>query len=393
MFTVNYKPIVIPEQRRADGSFNVKIRVTFKRKIRKLATNLDCVAGDLTRAGKIKSPSILTACDKIIGEMRQAVAQLSPFALESMTADDVITHIRRTLANEKPFALDFVQFVRDYGKTKKGAYADYFGATADRLATYCNANTVDVNDITAAMLDGFYKWLLSQGGKGTGAYYHLARLASAFKEARRQYNDDDATRIPRDPFARVSYTLPPKDGQHSCGREIVQQIIKAETADPLERFGLDIFVVSFGLMGANVADLVDSVPPLSGTWEYRRKKTRERSPKAATMRVDVDARISPFLERLTTGAYSLAKMDARAVTRRACRGLLLWTQRNGLARFSVYAARKSFASLMREIGVNKDTIDECLAHAGNLPLADVYIERNYKLLNAENKRLLDTFDF
>ena len=52
-------PVVLPYNRRKDGSYNVKIRVTWKGKSRYIATNLWCGKDDLTRSFKIKSPAVV----------------------------------------------------------------------------------------------------------------------------------------------------------------------------------------------------------------------------------------------------------------------------------------------------------------------------------------------
>jgi integrase len=63
------------------------------------------------------------------------------------------------------------------------------------------------------------------------------------------------------------------------------------------------------------------------------------------------------------------------------RHLRAWATAEGLPPFTMYAARKTFASLARKAGVEKATIDECLAHAGDMRMADLYIEKDWRIIN------------
>jgi integrase len=70
--------------------------------------------------------------------------------------------------------------------------------------------------------------------------------------------------------------------------------------------------------------------------------------------------------------------------------LARWCRAEGLEPFTFYAARKTWATLARnKAGIDKATVDECLCHRGDLRLADIYIERDWGLLDAANARVLD----
>ena len=78
---ITFKAIVISNNRRKDGTYPVKIRVTFKGVSRRLPTTLVCTTNDLTRSLKIKSATILNKSDELINRMRTAVKDISPFDL------------------------------------------------------------------------------------------------------------------------------------------------------------------------------------------------------------------------------------------------------------------------------------------------------------------------
>ena len=106
---ITYKPIIIQGGRRKDGTWPVKIRVTFKGVSRRLPTTLVCTDADLTRGGKIKNATVLEKAGELIARMRATTADLSPFTLEAWTVDRVVEHIRTRL-DAQDFRLDFIAF-------------------------------------------------------------------------------------------------------------------------------------------------------------------------------------------------------------------------------------------------------------------------------------------
>ena len=83
-------PVVFSHHRRKDGTYNVKIRVTWKGVNKYIATNLWCSKDDLTRSLKIKTPAIVDAAARLVKELRDSVTDLSPALMENLTADDIV---------------------------------------------------------------------------------------------------------------------------------------------------------------------------------------------------------------------------------------------------------------------------------------------------------------
>ena len=64
-----------------------------------------------------------------------------------------------------------------------------------------------------------------------------------------------------------------------------------------------MFILSFGLMGANMADLYYATP-FKGEWIYNRQKTMTRRADRAEMRVVIPAEMQPYIERLQDASGS-----------------------------------------------------------------------------------------
>ena len=62
-----------------------------------------------------------------------------------------------------------------------------------------------------------------------------------------------------------------------------------------------------------------------------------------------------------------------------------------LPRHYHFPVLRQLGSKARSLGVEKATIDECLVHAGDLQLADVYIERDWRILWDAQEKVLAAF--
>lgn len=415
----SFKAVVIPGDRRNDGTYNVKIRVIHNRGQRRIATSLYARPQDLTRTLKIKSSDILAKTEELIARMRGAIADVNPFDLQGADVDWIVEHIRAAMSAEE-FRLDFFDFAEGWIQCKAPTTRRGYAGALNALARYLGRRELDVNDITRRMVLDFMEatdaenklqWSHKEGklvetskpkGGGT-ASRHVMKLAHVFDAARAQYNDEDLGRIliPRSPFDRIEYHLPPSQGQKNLGAEVMQRIMDAQTDDRLERIALDVFVLSFGTMGANFADLFFAAPPRGGTWTYNRQKTRTRRADRAEMVVFINPVLEGRIQRLMgekeggwwLGALHDVDQDKDIACAKVNRALARWCRKNGLERFTFYAARHTWATLARKAGVEKALVDECLCHVGDYEMADIYAERDWDLINGANKKVLDLFQW
>ena len=412
---ITFKAIVISNNRRKDGTYPVKIRVTFKGVSRRLPTTLVCTTNDLTRSLKIKSASILNKSDELISRMRNAVKDLSPFDLDNKDVDWVVSNIKDSLTQED-FHLDFFEWSDRYILTKAETTRRAYSCALNTLERFLGRRSLDINDISRSLLlefmdkvDGEKKmhYNVKTGQveeskadkipKGASTR-HLAKLEHLFNAAKEKYNDEDSGRIliPRSPFSKIIKVYPVSNGQSNLGQELMQRIISSQVDNDVMRTALDIFIVSFGLMGANMADLYYA-KPVKEEWVYNRQKTSSRRADRAEMRVIIPEQLKPYLERLKgKGGWWLNRLHEFAsskdfATARVNRCLKKWCEDNEVEVFTFYAARHTFASLARKEGVDKSTIDDCLGHKGSFQVADIYAEKAWGLMQEANRKVLDLF--
>ena len=412
---ITFKAIIIPGNRRKDGTYPVNIRVTFKGKTRRLPTTLVCSPADLTRTLKIKNATILNKSDALIARMRDAVKDLSPFDLEQQDVDWVVRHIKDSLTQED-FHLDFFEWSDRYILSKTETTRRAYSCALNTLERFLGKRSLDINDISRSLLLEFMEMVdkeprmhydaktgeivQSRANKipRAASSRHLAKLEHLFNAAKEKYNDEDSGRIliPRSPFSKITKVYPVSNGQSNLGQELMQRIISSQVDNDVMRTALDMFIVSFGLMGANMADLYYA-KPVQEEWVYNRQKTSSRRADRAEMRVAIPEQLNPFLERLKgKGGWWLNRLHEFAsskdfATARVNRCLKKWCEDNEVEVFTFYAARHTWASLARKEGVDKSTIDDALGHKGSFQVADIYAEKAWGLIREANRKVLELF--
>lgn len=412
---ITFKPIIIQGGRRKDGTWPVKIRVTFKGKCRRLPTTLVCTDGDLTRGGRIKSATIQEKAGELITRMRSVCADLSPFVLEAWTVDEVVSHIRSRLSQQS-FRLDFFTYAEGVLADMTEHTAAAYRVALRSFARFLGGPSLDINSITRQMLLQYIDFINHEpllvpgpGGvarpvgrpkrsQGNTAARNVARLGTLFARARNEYNDEDAgiINIPRSPFSRMPKVRAAGLGQRALTIQELQALIDAIPEDWRERIARAAFLVSFATCGANMADLWEAVPVTGRKWRYFRRKTRGRRTDRAEVVIALNAKADTFVRVLQEEGpdgwwlpvlhrWSTADIATHTVNR----GLRSLADRLGLEPFSFYAARHTWAVLARRCGVEKATVDEALAHIGDFRVTDIYAGRNWDLVERANEKVLE----
>ena len=385
------KAVILPSARRADGTWNVKIRITYDRRSRWLATPVYVTQAQLTRSYRLKDATAAMNAERHVQAVRSALAELPPFWLEGRTVDDVVAWLRSRLGRGA-FRLDIVAFGRGVAATKGEGTRRAYEVALNSFARHVGRDAVDVSEVTRAVAQEWADGLSAESAPG-----YVSKLRHVWEQARLRYNDEHAERVPASPFSRLALPVAVHRGQRSLGVEAMQRLIDARTDDPAERRALDWFVLSFGLMGMNYIDLLGAAPPKGGVLAYERRKTRSRRADGAEMRVRVPDCLGPFVarQRARGGRWWLrAPRDgneqvlANAINAR----LKEWAEREGLEPFTFYAARHTWATVARsaECGVPYPVIEDCLNHKAQ-GLLDIYAERDWRTLDEANARVLALF--
>jgi integrase len=419
---ITFEPIIITNHKRPDGTFPVKIRVYYNGKSRRLPTTLICYPSDLTRT-KRKSLKLKKECTPrekakdLIKRMRTITDSLTMYELEGKDVDWVVQKIKDGLKEEEKFQLDFFEWGEKFVQQKKPATRAAYTRALNSFERFLKKRTLDINEISKMMLLDFMEFVdaepkmrydrktnqivpsKKQRVPKAASSVLVMKLGHIFDAAKERYNDEDSDiiRIPKSPFKNIRKVFPTGDqAQDALSKEVIQQIISAQTDDPKERVALDAFVVSFALMGANLADLYLAKPFPGTEWVYCRAKITSRK---AEMRVNVPAEIEPYIKRLQQAEgkeYWLPKLHKIGKNKDICgHGLNVylrrWEKKEGLEDFTFYAARHSWGTIARSLGVELASVNECLCHKDNLEMGRIYASLSWEQKNEINRKVIDAF--
>lgn len=414
-----FTPVVIPSQRKSDGTYNVKIRIIFKRKSKRVSTHLDATSKDLTKDFDFKEGAVRRRAYDIANEMKDACAEIDYLDLQGMDVDDILKVVNAKVESKAVFHLDFIQYMRDKA-SEKGASERMYLTAANALARFMNGHTLNVNDITVRFLRSFEEFIKKEPkiascfrtgetketktikGESRAVSQYLGAVRHIYGLARLEYNepDLDIIRIPNNPFEYYKVPKQQPAKRRNKSQEFIQMLIdESAKAKGAEKFILEVFLLSFALEGMNLADLY-TCAPAKGRWlVYNRKKTKNRRSDEAEHHVYMSDVIMPIVERnrdsdgIHMFTFHRRYKDYHTFTVNANNAIRRWRDGRDVEPFTMYAARHSFASISRKIGIEKATIDEMLCHVENLRMADVYIEPDWELHKKANEKLLSQFDW
>ena len=417
---VSLKPIVVQGSRRSDGTYLVYIRVYHAGKSRRVPTTVIAQQSDLTRSGRIKNAEILRKCEPLLKRMRDALAGISPFDLEDRDVDWVVGRIRDSLTAGS-FSLDFFDFADSVLPSMTEGSRKGYVTTLNALERFLGRRRLDVNDITHQQVVEFAEWVDSRPKvayvrkkgefvetekkklKGNTAVRHVGRMSFLFSLAKERYNDDDAGKIliPRSPFSKpLRMEVETGDGQENIGKETMQEVIRAALCEPgILGEALALFVLSFCLCGANLADMY-AATRVGPVWVYNRQKTRDRRPDKAEMHVTVPPEAKMMLARLQDGPSgwwvpALHRLGGSKdmATAEVDRYVAKWCDGKGIKKFTFYAARHTWGGLARELGVEMATVSDALVHKGQFDVTYIYAGRAWNLVDEANRKVLDLFNW
>lgn len=393
-----FKACIYADNLRADGTYNVKIRFTHRRQTLKVSTPLYVTKAQLTRGFKIKDQRIIDSTDTLIRRWRGYVADLG-VKVEAMTARQLLDSFKERDKYADGFVLDFIDFghsqLPKWGESTRRAYATALAAF-ERAVGH-----IDINAITPDTLATFERDCLKHAPKGTGRRY-LSQLQTLYRLAQKQYNNpySGEVKIPHSPFDYYSPTTVYQEPmKRAIPVEFIQRIIDFPRSDDYTlNLARDLWLLSFGLCGVNVADMASwNASQYDGEYiSYYRRKIASRAGERAAMCIRVEPCIRELLERY------MSRDGKRLLT---FRRNLDWASRAGLPKIAKtigwegvlhqYSARHSWATIARNnCNIPLDVVNEALVHTDStMKMTDVYIKRDYTRVWEANAKVLGLFDW
>ena len=403
---------------RQDGSYNVRIRFTKDRKVKRISTSLFVTKADLTDKFTIKEDSLIKQeADRLILHYRTTFTEMH-LETKALDVNEIVARLTSREESDKP--VDFIQFAKEWiaNSTLKGA-ANYTSAL-NSLIRFNKSEKLYTHQITSDFLQEFIAFLFNESkeraeqlkkkGKRVpstrSTSLYLMSIRKLFNEAVKQYNkpDQGLIRIKNTPFAY--FHIPKQEATRK--RAITPEQIRKMAQLPYQtvykgihytnRFNLakDCFLLSFCLMGINSVDLLNATEYDGKVLTYYRTKTKGRRMDKAKMVVDVPKMLQPLFDKYKdmTGKrifnFYQSYVNEKAFNKAINKGLKEIGDILGIDDLEYYAARHSWATIaLNKVGISKYVVHEALNHIDeSMRVTDIYIERDFSNENRANAKVI-----
>ena len=402
---------------KVDGTYNVKIRFTLDRKVKRLSTNLFITSKDLTKSLKFKEDtSIKRAIDRLVLYYREQCFKLQ-LDQNHYSLDEIIEFLNGE--QEKQQTIDFIKFSREWiaSTTIKGA--PNYTTAINALVRFIGKEELDINLITLDFLESFKAFLnkereirtkrLMQQGKrvpsNRSLFLYLISIKKLFNEAKKKYNkkEKNLILIPNSPFMELEIPKQEATRKRAISADIIKKLWKLPYKDMKKGYkstchynlAKDCFILSFCLMGINSADLYNATEMEGYTIVYNRTKTKDRRLDKAQMKVDIPRLILPLVEKYKdkTGKrlfnfyqYYADEKDFNKAINYGLKEICTILEIDDL---EYYAARHSWATIaLNKAGIDKYIVHAALNHIDDaMKVTDIYIERDFVNENKANTKV------
>ena len=403
---------------KVDGTYNVKIRFTLDRKVKRLSTNLFVTQQDLTKSLKFKEDtSIKREIDRLVLYYREQCLKLQ-LDQNHYSLDEIIELLNGE--QEKQQTIDFIKFSREWiaSATIKGA--PNYTTAINALVRFVGKEELDINLITLEFLEQFKafligerdartKKLMQQGKRVTSnrtLSLYLVSIKKLFSEAKRKFNkkDKNLILIPNSPFEDFKIPKQEATRKRAISVDIIKKLWKLPYKDMKKgykstcRYNLakDCFILSFCLMGINSADLYNATEMRGNTIIYNRTKTKARRLDGAKMMVDIPKIVQPLIDKYkdSTGKrlfnFYQYYGDEKTFNKAINSGLKEIGSILEVDDLEYYAARHSWATIaLNKVGIDKYIVHAALNHIDDsMKVTDIYIERDFVNENKANAKVV-----
>lgn len=403
-----FKAEVYAHQKKADGTYNIKIRVTQNQRKRYLATPWYVTKDDLTRSLKLKNQKYVELTDALIKSYR-AKCDLLGTAIKGMGVDEVVAYIEKPA--EESWDLDIVAYTKQHIQhlqdTGHEGNASTYKIAINSLCKFLGRDSVSIKEITVRLLNRWAEWINSQErvSSGFAAHNYLSRIRAMHNRAKKEFNDEDAgiIRIPNSPFAHIDMPKQPTPEKRALTLDQMKHLVKLPYIDSpypntnRYNFALDMFILSFALVGMNAVDLYNCTDCKDGRITYERTKTRNRRADRARISIKIQPEIQALVDKYRDPSgqrvFKFYRMYSSMSTlhHALSYGLKKIANQIGLDELDFYAARHTWATLAQnDCGIDKWTVHTALNHVDDSTrITDTYIKKSWEPIDKANRKVLN----
>lgn len=382
---------VLPHQKKMDGTWNVKIRVTQNRRSKYISSPFFADKSDLTKSFKIKNQIFLDECQKEIKKYRD---KLNEFGF--LQKDFSIERVMSILLKEDVKKISFKNFLNEH--RNEISCPENVDVALKSFLNYINKDDVFFDEIKFIDVDG---WLKSIHTSPTTKKNYTCNIRRVFNLAKRMYNDEDngIVPIPNNPFAKLKHETIAEPAKRAISSEQLKAFMNIECDHKQKTVAKDLFMLSFYLVGMNLIDIYNVKKSCynDGRITYERSKTKDRRADRSLISIRIEPEVQPIIDKYINNGegenlFSFFKLYTfRSIGTITNTNLHLLGKSIGVPNLQFYAARHTWATIaVNEAGVDKYTVHLSLNHVDDkTAITDIYIKKDWSLIDIANRKVID----
>lgn len=385
-----FKAVVLKHQQRSDKKYPISIRVTNNRKVAYITTGIYAEQSQIhKKTFEIKDSMLILKTNAIIAQYQNKLLELDNNILLSMSPNDIKSYVSSSVG-----VIDYMDILRQY-KDIKNAKGNI--SRVETLINEMGIYTLPIHQFTSNFIDKFKDKMDSLGLKNSTKQKYLAYLCAIFKHAQKTYNTEFTQKITHNPFYRLENYKIQIPSKRNITPKQIRYVLTKEHHKKNFIICLDAIKLSFCLCGVNLKDLfvMECSCLVNGRIEYNRSKTKDKTANMSFTSVKIQPEIADIIKRRKGKNGKLFDFDQHYTDDRYFdRGvnyvLKIIGREIGLPNLTSYYFRHSWATIARnKCGVSNDDIDLALVHSNRNPMAEVYIDTDYSLIDKANRKVLD----
>ena len=377
------------------------MRITHNRKTKYLPTTVVANKGEYTKEFQLKNTVLLKLSD-LMKQISAIIETKTVFEWDVLSVEQVCDYISMKLTPDDEFRLDFFEWADVFMSRKSAGSATNYRTALSSFEKFLGTRVFDISQVTSSLMRRFEAWLVEKHGKDARAVsMYTSSIAAIHTEARKTYNDNELGKVNiRNPF---EFYTPPKQKpalKRTIEFETIQKLIDVrDHLGEYHRLAVDVYLLSFCLMGTNVPDIYEATRK-NDVICYNRAKTKDRRFDKAEMQIRLEPvcneLISSMLDPNNERAFYLHKKykSYKSIADKANDRLKEVAKVLGVTPFTMYSARHTWASVAYSLGIPKSLINDCLCHVDpDMSVTDIYIKKDWSVLWDANRKVLESFDW
>ncbi|MDE5774202.1 MAG: site-specific integrase [Muribaculaceae bacterium] len=278
--------------------------------------------------------------------------------------------------SHKYFATRFMAFANSKSESTRKVYITTYNSISAYEPEFGKLRFEDINK---DWLVNYELYLVNKGIKKNTRNIHFRNIRAVFNDA----IDNEITSAY--PFRKFKIK-PEPTRKRSFDIQTLRTIFNMEVEPDLQKY-VDLFKLTFFLIGINVVDLCRLTNISDGRIIYNRAKTGKR------YSIKVEPEAMEIIEKYRGEHYLLYMLERHSTYRtfymQWCRAFSKIKERLKLPELSTYWARHSWATIAAALDIPKETIAEALGHEMGNSTTAIYIDFDKKKVDEANRKVID----